>query len=240
MSRVRLDSEGRRRAIVEAAVPLFARKGFAGSTTKQIARAAGVSEALVFQHFPSKAALYREICDTGCEGDPGLELFLALPPSTGTLVLMIHLMVTHFVEGTLGDPEQTINDHRLTMMSYLEDGEYARSMSAWTMERIFPLYRSSLAAAAAAGDLVDGAPRNANGFWFAHHIAATIAYARLSGATAIPYTGELDAVLVDAERFALRGIGLGEAALARYHVPATLALETRRFAAAETPVAASA
>ena len=73
MSKPRLHAEERRVAIVEAAKPLFAQHGFAGTTTKQIARAAGVSEALVFQHFPSKAALYREILLQGCDGDPGLE-----------------------------------------------------------------------------------------------------------------------------------------------------------------------
>ena len=82
MTRTRLDFEERRKAIVEAAKPLFARHGFAGTTTKEIAQAAGVSEALVFQHFPSKAALYREILQQGCEGDPGLERLGELEPST--------------------------------------------------------------------------------------------------------------------------------------------------------------
>ncbi|HEX3499191.1 MAG TPA: helix-turn-helix domain-containing protein, partial [Stellaceae bacterium] len=46
MATIRLDNQGRRRGIVDAAVPLFARKGFAGTTTKEIAEAAPVSEAL--------------------------------------------------------------------------------------------------------------------------------------------------------------------------------------------------
>ena len=35
--KLRLGSEARRRGIVEAALPLFARKGFDGTTTKEIA-----------------------------------------------------------------------------------------------------------------------------------------------------------------------------------------------------------
>src|SRR5665213_2764314 len=73
MANSRLDSDDRRRAIVTAAVPLFARKGFAGTTTRELAAAAGVSEALLFRHFPSKQVLYREILALGCEGDPALE-----------------------------------------------------------------------------------------------------------------------------------------------------------------------
>ena len=58
---IRLDSDERRQAIVDTAVPLFARKGFAGTTTRELAEAAGISEALLFRHFPSKHLLYREI-----------------------------------------------------------------------------------------------------------------------------------------------------------------------------------
>jgi AcrR family transcriptional regulator len=99
MARARLDGEERKRSIVEAAMPLFARRGFSGTTTKEIARQAGVSEALLFQHFPSKAALYREILAQGCDGDPALAKLLALEPSTAALVEMTHMFVRHFVEG---------------------------------------------------------------------------------------------------------------------------------------------
>ena len=47
MAHSRLDSDERRQTIVDAAVPLFARKGFAGTTTRELAEAAGISEALV-------------------------------------------------------------------------------------------------------------------------------------------------------------------------------------------------
>ena len=50
-------------AILDASVALFARQGFAATTTRQVARAAGVSEALVFKHFPDKKALYRAILE---------------------------------------------------------------------------------------------------------------------------------------------------------------------------------
>src|SRR6202795_3121586 len=97
MATIRLDNQGRRRGIVDAAVPLFARKGFAGTTTKEIAEAAQVSEALVFKHFPSKAALYEEILQLGCEGDPALECLGAVTPSTGSLIDIVHYMLRHFV-----------------------------------------------------------------------------------------------------------------------------------------------
>jgi AcrR family transcriptional regulator len=57
MAATRLDSDERRKAIVAAAVPLFARKGFAGTTTKELAETARISEALLFRHFPAKTTL---------------------------------------------------------------------------------------------------------------------------------------------------------------------------------------
>src|SRR4030088_1827087 len=100
MAHSRLDSDERRQTIVDAAVPLFARKGFAGTTTRELAEAAGVSEALLFKHFPSKQVLYREILLLGCEGDPALERLAALQPSTATLICMVRFMVRRFVLGS--------------------------------------------------------------------------------------------------------------------------------------------
>src|SRR5580704_16224374 len=126
MSPPRLDNEERHRAIVEAAVPLFARKGFAGTTTKEIAEAARVSEALVYKHFPSKAALYEEIVRQGCLGDPGLACIEGLQASTATLIDMVHYMLRHFVSGaTLGNQNagEVGTRLRLILNSYLDDGE---------------------------------------------------------------------------------------------------------------------
>src|SRR5246127_4688445 len=105
MAATRLDSDERRKAIVTAAVPLFARKGFAGTTTKELAEAAGISEALLFRHFPSKKHLYGEILQLGCEGGPALQRLAALEPSTATLVHMITFMVRYFLCGDVEEVE---------------------------------------------------------------------------------------------------------------------------------------
>lgn len=64
MSGRRLAGEARSQAIVRSALGLFAREGFDGTTTRQLAHAAGVSEALLFKHFPNKRALYRAILES--------------------------------------------------------------------------------------------------------------------------------------------------------------------------------
>lgn len=65
----RMASGDRRRQIVQVAMQLFSERGFRGTTTKEIAQAAGVSEAIIFRHFTTKDELYAAIIDDkSCEG----------------------------------------------------------------------------------------------------------------------------------------------------------------------------
>ncbi len=54
----RLPAAKRRTAIVSAATDVFASGSYAGSTTAEIARAAGVSEPIIYRHFASKRDLW--------------------------------------------------------------------------------------------------------------------------------------------------------------------------------------
>lgn len=56
-------AEDRRQQILDVAVQLFSQKGFRGTTTKEIALAAGVNEAIIFRHFATKSELYSAIMD---------------------------------------------------------------------------------------------------------------------------------------------------------------------------------
>jgi AcrR family transcriptional regulator len=214
MAVIRLDSGDRRKAIVSAVVPLFAGKGFAGATTRELAEAAGISEALLFKHFPSKQMLYREILRLGCEGDPALEELAALPPSSATLVCLVRFMVRRFVLG--GELERSEMDPRLRLVlhSCLEDGAYARELFETVGPRVVPLFVASLAAAEAAGDLAPLPDSPANRFWFAQHIAAMMAFAALPKEGCVPYEGDVERIADEATRFILRGIGMHEAAIA--------------------------
>ncbi|MBV8889001.1 MAG: TetR/AcrR family transcriptional regulator [Alphaproteobacteria bacterium] len=214
MAQTRLDSDERRKAIVRAAVPLFARDGFAGTTTRELAEAAGISEALLFRHFPTKQLLYREILLLGCEGDPALERLATLEPSTATLVRMTHFMVRHFVLGAEVERTELDTRLRLVLHSCLADGDYARQLFEAIFERVHPLFAASLAAAQGAGDLACGPVGAANGFWFGQHVAAMVAFVLLPGRCCVPYEGSLEDLTIQASWFILRGLGLREAAIA--------------------------
>jgi AcrR family transcriptional regulator len=70
----RMAGDERRQQILGVAMRLFSQHGFRGTTTKEIAHAAGVSEAMVFRHFATKQELYSAILDfkacSGSLGDP--------------------------------------------------------------------------------------------------------------------------------------------------------------------------
>jgi TetR/AcrR family transcriptional regulator len=78
ITNTRMAADERREQICKIAMHLFSERGFSGTTTKEIANAAGVSEATVFKHFSNKDELYTAIldnkaCDHGFE-DPFAEI----------------------------------------------------------------------------------------------------------------------------------------------------------------------
>jgi len=80
---VRLSSQDRRQQILRVAQELFARQGYQGTTTRQIAEQAGVTEALIFRHFPSKEDLYWTLLDEKCRAGGGQERLAELLGRSG-------------------------------------------------------------------------------------------------------------------------------------------------------------
>src|SRR5207247_976766 len=55
------DGQRTRHAIIEAALQLFAEKGYFGTTLRDIAGAVGVRESALYNYFPSKEALFEAL-----------------------------------------------------------------------------------------------------------------------------------------------------------------------------------
>ncbi|MGZ4814309.1 MAG: TetR/AcrR family transcriptional regulator [Terriglobales bacterium] len=55
---MRLTASDRKKQLIETAMKLFAEQGFDGTSTRAIAEAAGVTEAIIFRHFRTKEDLY--------------------------------------------------------------------------------------------------------------------------------------------------------------------------------------
>jgi AcrR family transcriptional regulator len=221
----RLTSEQRREAIVRAVLPLFARKGFANTTTRELAEAAGVSEALIYKHFPSKESLYAEIQFTGCKDkDHGLEKLAGVEPSTSTLVHIIYYLLRSIVMGKPGDTISWETKHRLILNSCLEDGEFTRVLYENRFSCCFNKVEACLDAAEKAGDLIQTPISRENRVRFAHHLAAMIAINHLPKKPVIDYRVDREELLNQVTWFVLRGLGMTDAAIARYYNPKALSV----------------
>jgi hypothetical protein len=123
-------------------------------------------------------------------------------------------MVRRFVLGSAAERHELDLRMRLMLHSCLEDGDYARELFAAITPRVVPLFTASLEAAEAAGNLAPLPANGANRFWFAHHVAAMMAFAFLPREGFIPYDAPIGQLVEEASEFILRGIGMTEAAIA--------------------------
>jgi AcrR family transcriptional regulator len=62
----------RREALLQAALPLFARRGLHGTGTRELAAAAGVTEPILYRHFPGKEALYLAVLERATQALTGV------------------------------------------------------------------------------------------------------------------------------------------------------------------------
>ncbi len=60
---MRLPAEQRRRQLLDVALDIFAARGFHATSMDEVALAAGVTKPVLYQHFPSKRALYVELLE---------------------------------------------------------------------------------------------------------------------------------------------------------------------------------
>ena len=74
---MRLPADQRRQQLLDVAREVFAASGFHATSMDDIADAAGVTKPVLYQHFPSKRALYVELLE-----DTGRQLLDALAAVT--------------------------------------------------------------------------------------------------------------------------------------------------------------
>lgn len=123
----RMSGDQRREQILHTAFDLFSKRGFSGTTTKDIAKASGVSEAMVFKHFASKDALYGAIlhakkCSDGLTEFPwesNRPLIAAMDAKDDFGVFY------HFAEQALDKHQADVAFMRMIFYSALEEHELA-------------------------------------------------------------------------------------------------------------------
>ncbi len=131
-----MTSEQRRAQIIDAAIALFGRHGFKGTTTRALAEAAGVSEATIFKHFPTKDDLYASTFER--------RTFV------GTAQLVAELqgyvdagddegMLQRLIQAILHGYEEDRDLHRMLLYAWLEQGA-TENNRMWAQMRRSPLF----------------------------------------------------------------------------------------------------
>lgn len=130
----------RRQQILDAVIDLFSRRGFSGTTTREIAKAAGVNEALIFRHFARKEDLYAAILQQGAHsGDtrqwlPKLRSLAERGDDHGLLIALFRQLIAQH--------DDAHDFLRLMLYSALEDHELTHM---FIREQIEPLQQFLLA-----------------------------------------------------------------------------------------------
>ena len=133
--RKRLRAEERRSQLLSISKRLFSEYGFENTTTKAIATAAGVTEAIIFRHFASKEELYASILDRKAD-EIGIKIWgaelhhFAKCEDDEALILSV---VKHILAADGQDPQ-----FRKLMLQAALSGHPLHKVTA---QRLLPLYR---------------------------------------------------------------------------------------------------
>lgn len=213
----RLSSGERRQVIMEAAKGVFAKKGFDRTTSRDLAKAARISEALLYKYFPTKLSLYEAML-RGCAETaiwPETDAIEGVKPSTATLIVMVDSLISQVVKGQAVCSDGAVLG-RLAVRSLLDDGRFAGTVLKPFTENWMATFEKCLTNAAESGDLRQDSTTPHLSAWLLHHIALGLML-HVSPRNPIDYKVPPDTLVRKTVRFALRGIGLREEPIKRHY-----------------------
>lgn len=210
----------RRAVILDEASRLFAFNGLHGVTTKQIAKASGISEPILYQHFKSKEDIYATL-ETMCSQQTAYFKTIIKDKGTGidTLILITYLLVRVISfskePGIKSKPRESKPAEillRLMGYSFLEDGRFAQSLVDNCIGAFFDQWHESYKKCLAEGYLnVDKA--DSVSLWLAYEAIIGFGLFVLPTQRLIEKIKDSDEAAKAATLFALRGMAVKETVL---------------------------
>lgn len=155
-----MSGDERRAQLVHTAVKLFSEKGFSGTTTREIAAQAGISEAMVFRHFETKHELYNAILDhKACDGGMTVlpwesDLFQQLMDEKDDYGVFYNLALN-----ALENHKRDFDFLRLLLHSALEGHELSEKFFEQFVARLYDFIGNYLRQRQLDGDIRDVEPR---------------------------------------------------------------------------------
>jgi AcrR family transcriptional regulator len=204
----RLGKEERKTQIVEAVLPLFSEKDINSVTSKEMAQAAGVSEALIYKHFPNKRELYESVFASICS-DLAHELD-ALDNLEGNFESFMQFM-RRFVDHVFGHDE---NFNRflpkVIMRSIIEDGEFAKYFLQKIDAKVATFFSRCLKSCKKEKLISIDLPPEDLAFWFSHHCVVMMKFMIQPGKQIVDYKKPTTELKKHLFFFLMRGIGFRE------------------------------
>lgn len=214
MRKKRVTGAERRTLILEAARRVFARDGYDGAKTQDIAREAQVSEALVYRHFPSKLALYRAVLRQAFREQDANWAALAFRYNGAEGI--VKNLYGYFSAITAEHGDIPIEGFRLTLASLASDGVFARLIYRRSQRVYKAAVERVYEEARANGDLTGTPISVGNLTMFHEHIGTMMMALTHPRSLATPYSNGGDDLVRDAVRFCARGLGMKDEVVNQY------------------------
>lgn len=120
----RLKARDRKASIIQLSKRLFARKGLHGVSVGELAKACGVSAGVLYQHFPSKDALYQAVLDEfACSRDAYIDAVLTGPAEFGDVLYRTMLV---YVKSRVRD----VDSVRIELRSLIDGDKASKTFFA--------------------------------------------------------------------------------------------------------------
>ena len=148
----RMSGEQRREQILAAALAVFAAGGYDGTTTDQVARAAGVSQPYVVRLFGSKQQLFLELYRSVT--DRVLEAMAAVEPGPDAAARVGRAYIALMADRDL---------LRVLMHGFIAGDDEIGTLARRTLGEVFRMFRVQVADEVAQGSAAGGAQGSADG-----------------------------------------------------------------------------
>ncbi len=211
--RTRLPAKDRKALILANARAIFAQSGYEAARTQEIAKRSGVSEALMYRHFPSKEALYRAVLrEVIREQDASYET-LTLQELNGRAI--VRNLKAYFTIVVGSNEPRFKEGFRLLLASLVGDTNFATLVYRRAQRLMNHRITAALQNARDAGEVTGREISPSNTSLFTEHVG-TVLNVLATNVERSPYQGNEAELIRDAVWFCCRGVGFTDEAIERH------------------------
>jgi AcrR family transcriptional regulator len=156
---------GTRERLLDVAVPLFAARGFYGTSLRDIGGELGLANASLLYHYPSKSRLYGAVLARIAEGLEGA--YRAAAEASGDEAARLEALCDGLVDWTLAEPDHA----RIVMRELIDNQGRAERVERWYFAEVLERMAGLIAAGQERGLFAPCEP-----MLFLFHMVGSISY----------------------------------------------------------------